>query len=407
MSPTSIAGADSGARSAGLVLTRGGPGTPGHLKIVPRLRVRRGQIVPHAGRGPPPQRARAGRRRGGESSRQCPRDVAAILRNLEVIPLKAGNCHRCRGVIRRDPPSASSTAWPMTIRPARRHPTRWQDVARSRAGRHQGDRLHQRSVCRGTARARSRRSPASASPRRSRGIHAERRRNRDRGRSGGAFARSWRACARSRWCWPPTLSTSSSTTIWSSTASASTSAAQERILLCLTPRANVAAMIETGSYHGPEISRRTDRGLRAPGGSRRRRRQSPGREARSRARGRGVRGDPGRATIPWMPSSTSPGSAASPSSSSGTASAPGYGRGSLGNPVDRLIRRSEGMDVRVFPAMTAKLKIFMGYAAGVGKTYQMLDAGAAPRGAGCRTSWSATSSRTAAPTPSPKSKASR
>ena len=54
----------------------------------------------------------------------------------------------------------------------------------------------------------------------------------------------------------------------------------------------------------------------------------------------------------------------------------------FGRPVERLIRAAENIDVRLFPVQEVympeishkgTLKIFLGYAAGVGKTYQMLD----------------------------------
>ena len=54
------------------------------------------------------------------------------------------------------------------------------------------------------------------------------------------------------------------------------------------------------------------------------------------------------------------------------------------SPVDRLIQAADDIDLRIFPHPQAnersrkrlpagRLKIFLGYAAGVGKTYQMLD----------------------------------
>ena len=54
----------------------------------------------------------------------------------------------------------------------------------------------------------------------------------------------------------------------------------------------------------------------------------------------------------------------------------------FGDPVLRLIRAAEGIDVRVFPTnhayaricghITRELGVYLGYAAGVGKTFQML-----------------------------------
>ena len=107
-------------------------------------------------------------------------------------------------------------------------------------------------------------------------------------------------------------------------------------------------------------------------------------------------------------SSISPATSASRSSSSATACAGGP-LPCWRSPVDRLIAAADEFDVRIFPHRNSrngrgKLKVYLGYAAGVGKTYRMLEE-AQDCGKRASMSPSATSNLTAAKRPSPRPKA--
>ena len=162
-------------------------------------------------------------------------------------------------------------------------------------------------------------------------------------------AAAFQACGNWRWCSPRTSWTINLQDYLEQHGITQHFGAHERILVCITPRANVQDMIETAQiiaerFHGELIvayvnqpkSRQHD--------------QAALEERLTVARAAGARieilegDDPVSAILDFAQVA-----GASRSCSSGTASVPDLAPRLWGNPVDKLIQRSRGMDVRVFP----------------------------------------------------------
>ena len=154
--------------------------------------------------------------------------------------------------------------------------------------------------------------------------------------------------------------------------------AHERILVCITPRANMREMMETAQiiaerFHGELTVAYVNQPNISPDD------QAALDERLAIARAAGARieilegDDPADALLEFARSR------GITQLFVGHSQRTGLGRGCWGSPVDKLIRDRAAWTCASFPnsqmaeQQRGKLKIFMGYAAGVGKTYKMLE----------------------------------
>ena len=324
---------------------------------LPGLRVRRRQVLPHARRGAPPQGSAARTSWSAASSRPCRPEVEALLRNLEV-----DSAHRSRrtaaAIDRRGAAAApsrrcaSSTAWPTTTRPAAATPPAgrtsrncWKPASRSsppstsstwRSCGEQVEAITGKHVSETVPVAfiRSADEIESWTP---------------RPKTAGARARR---AARTPSGAQQQLSKLRELTLVLAAEVVDQQleryldrhgieqhyGTQERMLVCITPRANVREHDRHGADHRRPLPRRADRGLRQPGADLG---GGPGgarRKAGDRARGAGPGSRFWTARIPSRPFCEFARPAASRSCSSATRQRSGIWPRLWGGPVDKLIR---------------------------------------------------------------------
>ena len=292
-------------------------------------------------------------------------DVAAEVARLSSIELEVDSRHgsstasRDRRGRRAGAPaavSAWSTGWPTTIRPAAATAKRYEDVEELLDGRHLGADVDQPRVHRRTAGVRQRRHWAQDQPQTVPQEFIDRAdevvvvdappeaATSERGAAALAASPA-RAAAR-----PPTSSIGSSRRTSGCNGIQSTWGTQERILVCMTPRANAAPMLASGRrnadrFHGELFADLRD----AAEPDRRRIASALGAERDAGARAAGARRHPGGQGSRSARFSSTRARTASRRSSSATTCAGRGARGLTGSLLDRLIRDAEGIDVRVFP----------------------------------------------------------